>query len=77
MRIALIDDEDDARSTLRELLKAEISSVSIKEATGVVTGLQLIADYQPELVFLDVMMKDGTGFDLLKQLPAINFKLSR
>lgn len=75
MRIALIDDEDDARSTLRELLKAEISSVSIKEATGVVTGLQLIADYQPELVFLDVMMKDGTGFDLLKQLPAINFKL--
>jgi two-component system, LytTR family, response regulator len=75
MTIALIDDEDDARSTLRELLKAEISSVTIKEATGVVTGLQLIADYHPEIVFLDVMMTDGTGFDLLKQLQAINFKL--
>ncbi|HRG08484.1 MAG TPA: response regulator, partial [Cyclobacteriaceae bacterium] len=47
----------------------------IQEADHVAAGLKLIASYQPDLVFLDVMMPDGTGFDLLKQLPTIPFKL--
>lgn len=75
MNVALIDDEDDARYTLRSLLVQEDSKFSIQEANNVATGLQLIREYKPELVFIDVMMPDGTGFDLLKQLPAIDFKL--
>jgi two-component system, LytTR family, response regulator len=75
MKIALIDDEADARATLRSLLKSEVPSAIIEEATGVSEGLELIQKYKPEIVFLDVMMKDGTGFDLLKQLSAIDFKL--
>jgi two-component system, LytTR family, response regulator len=75
MRIALIDDETDARATLRSLLETDEPSAIIEEATGVSEGLALIRNQKPEIVFLDVMMKDGTGFDLLKQLPAINFKL--
>jgi two-component system, LytTR family, response regulator len=75
MKVALIDDEDDARYTLRTLLSQEDSKFNIQEATSVGTGLKLIRVHKPELVFLDVMMKDGTGFDLLKQLPTIDFKL--
>jgi two-component system, LytTR family, response regulator len=75
MNVALIDDEDDARYTLRSLLLQEDSLFNIQEANGVTKGLQLIREYKPALVFLDVMMRDGTGFDLLKQLPAIDFKL--
>lgn len=75
MNVALIDDEDDARYTLRSLLLQEDSIFNIQEANSVAKGLQLIREYKPELVFLDVMMPDGTGFDLLKQLPAIDFKL--
>jgi two-component system, LytTR family, response regulator len=75
MKVAIIDDEEDARVTLRTFLLSEDSAVFIKEANGVASGLSLISTFAPDLVFLDVMMKDGTGFDLLKQLPAINFKL--
>lgn len=75
MKVALIDDEHDALYTLRSLLIQEDSTFNIQEATSVATGLQLIREHKPELVFLDVMMADGTGFDLLKQLPAIDFKL--
>ena len=75
MKVALIDDEEDARYTLRNLLMQEDGSLRIQEANGVQVGLKLIHEYKPELVFLDVMMKDGTGFDLLKQVSAIDFKL--
>lgn len=75
MKVALIDDEDDARYTLHSLLLQEDSRFNIQEANSVATGLQLIYNHKPELVFLDVMMPDGTGFDLLKQLPFIDFKL--
>jgi two-component system, LytTR family, response regulator len=75
MKVAIIDDEEDARTTLRMFLLSEESTATIQEATGVTAGLKLIYDFRPEIVFLDVMMKDGTGFDLLKQLPSIDFKL--
>jgi two-component system LytT family response regulator len=75
MKVALIDDEVDARKALRALLQQEMPSAIIEEATSIATGLTLIKSSQPDIVFLDIMMKDGTGFDLLKQLPAINFKL--
>lgn len=75
MKIAIIDDEPDARFALRKLLEALQQGNTIVEADGVLEGLKVIHQYKPDLVFLDVMMKDGTGFDLLKQLPIINFKL--
>lgn len=75
MKIALIDDEADARATLRALISIHLPTADFREADGITAGLSLIHQYQPEAVFLDVMMKDGTGFDLLKQLPAISFKL--
>jgi two-component system LytT family response regulator len=75
MKVALIDDEEDARYTLRSLVGQVDSSFNMLEANSVATGLKLIREHRPEIVFLDVMMKDGTGFDLLKQLPAIDFKL--
>jgi len=75
MKVAIIDDEPDARKTLRYFLTTLHPACQIQEADHVAAGLKLIASYQPDLVFLDVMMPDGTGFDLLKQLPAIPFKL--
>ena len=45
------------------------------QADGVVTGLEKIAAFNPDVVLLDVEMNDGTGFELLKQLVHPMFQL--
>lgn len=75
MKMALIDDELDARKTLQTYLLQEEPSANIQQADGIKSGLEVIHSFHPDIVFLDVMMKDGTGFDLLKQLTSIDFKL--
>ena len=47
----------------------------VGSAEGVVTGAKLIKEIKPALVFLDIQMKDGSGFDLLEILGDVNFKL--
>jgi two-component system LytT family response regulator len=71
----IIDDEAAARKTLRELLAAHLPEIQVQEeAASVADGIALINQHSPELVFLDVQMPDGTGFDLLGSLPEISFK---
>ena len=47
----------------------------VKTANSVETAYQAINEYQPDLIFLDIQMPDGTGFDLLKKFDKINFKV--
>lgn len=75
MKVAIIDDEPDARSILKQYLQLLISDVQLEEANSVDAGLHLIDWFKPELVFLDVMMPDGTGFDLLSKINTITFKV--
>ena len=42
---------------------------------SVESGLKVIEEIQPDLVFLDIQMPDGTGFDLLKMIPQKNFEV--
>lgn len=72
----IIDDETKSREVLKFLLnELEQKITVIGEANSVKTGKKLIEDMQPEVVFLDVEMLDGTGFNLLEELSEINFKL--
>lgn len=65
----LIDDMSDARETLKTELSAWCPAVTILgEADGVVSGAKLIREKKPKLVFLDIQMNDGSGFDLLEIL---------
>lgn len=71
----IIDDEPGARKTLRDLLAAHVPEIQLlDEAANITDGAALINRYAPDLVFLDVQMPDGTGFDLLSNLHEINFK---
>ena len=75
-RIVLIDDEPDARRTLRKFLTDLCPQVEIAgEADGVENGYFLICQQKPDAVLLDISMKDGTGFDLLDKFPRPNFKV--
>jgi two-component system LytT family response regulator len=73
----LIDDESAGRGIIVQNLKRyflnEIEIVG--EADSVKSGVMIINKVKPQLVFLDIQMHDGTGFDLLDMLPKIDFAL--
>lgn len=75
LKTVIIDDEEDARSMLQLLLKKYPSVEIIGEAASVKEGVELINASNPMLVFLDIELTDGTGFDLLNQFSASNFQV--
>lgn len=76
MKAILIDDEAKGRSALKNLLTLLDDSVQVMaEAASVAEGVALIDDSEPELVFLDIQMDDGTGFDVLEQIRFKDFQL--
>jgi len=76
IKAIIIDDIQQARDTLKEDLKTYCPDVEIiGEAEGVVSGVKLLKAHQPDVLFLDIQMQDGSGFDLLEILPEINFKI--
>ena len=65
----IIDDEANGRLVLREKLKLFCPEVEVLgEAENGKTGLDIIRQYHPELIFLDVEMPEMNGFELLNQL---------
>jgi two-component system LytT family response regulator len=76
IQAALIDDEAHSRQTLRALLSDYCPQVDIVgEADGVLSGYKLLQASKLHVLFLDVQMEDGTGFDLLKKLPQPDFQV--
>lgn len=70
----IVDDEENGRTILRKLLAEFCPRVRVLgEAANVESGIALIEETQPDLVFLDVKMPFGTGFDLLEQIGEVDF----
>ncbi len=75
LKAVIIEDEAVSRETLRNYLTKYCNEVHIAgEADSVKTGLEVIARYKPEVVFLDVEMPYGNAFDLLDQIEDKNFE---
>lgn len=68
IRALIIDDERLARSELKRLLQAHAGIDVVGEAANIVEAEALIRSMTPDLVFLDVQMPGGSGFDLLTRL---------
>ncbi len=76
MKAVVVDDEYAARESLHELLKEYCNTVEIiGEADAVEAGKKVIEEKKPELVFLDINLIDGTGFQILERLKNRNFQL--
>ncbi len=76
MNVFLLDDEKNARETVKAYLsRSTLSISSIQEASSVSEGLETLAQFKPDLAFLDINLPDGTSFDLLSQLDSIDFKI--
>ncbi|MBI5648443.1 MAG: response regulator transcription factor [Ignavibacteriae bacterium] len=67
LRAVLVEDEPLCRETLRELLVRECLQVTVvAEADSVAAAVECIPRAAPDLLFLDVELPDGTGFDVLE-----------
>ncbi len=76
IRTVVIDDELNGRNIIKSFVEKYCTGIEvIAEADSVASGLDCITENNPDLVFLDIQMQDGTGFDLLEKLPKRNFKL--
>ena len=75
IRAIIIDDERQFIGNLKTLLSSSPDVMIVGEARSVESGIQQINELEPELIFLDVEMEDGTGFDLLKQIDRSDFRV--
>ncbi|MEM6966344.1 MAG: LytTR family DNA-binding domain-containing protein [Bacteroidota bacterium] len=76
MNALLIDDEQKAVVILRSLIQEFCPQVNlVGTADSLESGLVAINKLQPDLVFLDIEMPGGSGFDLLRKLPHLNFEI--
>ncbi len=74
IKAVIIDDESDAVEFIASIIEEYCKDVELLgSANSAREGADLIREKQPELVFLDVEMPHGTGFDLLESFPEKNF----
>ncbi len=71
MRALIVDDEPLARRELRRLLAPFAWVEIVGEASDVEEARERVESLLPDVVFLDVQMPGGTGFDLLTQLDRV------
>jgi len=75
-RALIIDDITDARKNLRRDIFDWCPDVEIVgEADGVLSGAKEIRRLKPDLIFLDIQMQDGSGFDLLDVVGELSLRV--
>jgi two-component system LytT family response regulator len=77
IKALLIDNEAHIREDVREKLETYFKDeiLIVGEAEGVETGLKAIEEHNPDLLFLDIHMDDGTGFDLINKSTKKDFEV--
>lgn len=76
LKTIIIDDEIKSRETLAYLLDKNCKDIEvIGQGFNVESAVLLINRYKPDLIFLDINLPDGTGFDILKKINSFNLKI--
>lgn len=71
----LVDDEQDSREILANYLAKYCPDIELLEkCDGVKSALESVVRHHPDIVFLDIEMPYGNGFDFLDQVDEINFE---
>jgi len=74
MTAVIIEDELHSREFLKNVLRQLCPDLELLgTAESVPTGVALLEHTRPDLVFLDIEMQSGTGFDLLQQVARTDF----
>lgn len=69
IKVIIVEDEQNSRDLLRAAIENfTVGLEIIGEATNVESGVKLINSLMPDVIFLDIELPDGKGFDVLDQL---------
>jgi two-component system LytT family response regulator len=73
-KVLIIDDENRTRQLIANMIDSFGFDVqTIPEGENVESGIKAIEKHNPDIVFLDIQMPDGTGFDVLRSIENKNF----
>jgi two-component system, LytTR family, response regulator len=72
LRTVVVEDEPVSRDLLTTLLDAEVDLEVVGFAGQVAEAVDMIEETQPDVVFMDIEMPDGTGFDVITAIGPAN-----
>ena len=72
----IVEDEEKYTRILKKMLLENCPQIEIVgEASDIESAFELINETNPDLVLLDIVLPNGTAFDLLDRLMPINFEI--
>lgn len=75
-KVLIIDDENRTRNLISNMIQSfGLDIETIPEGENVKSGIEAIKKHNPDIVFLDIQMPDGTGFDVIQSIPDKNFEV--
>jgi two-component system LytT family response regulator len=76
IKALIIDDENRTRDLIAKMITSfDLGIEAIPVGENVQSGIKAIEEIHPDIVFLDIQMPDGTGFDVLKSVKNKNFEV--
>jgi two-component system LytT family response regulator len=76
MNVIIVDDEASVRNSISRVLRELDPGIKIiAEGSNVEEGYNAVINNKTDLLFLDVEMPDGSGFDLINRLIPVDFKV--
>ncbi len=76
LKAVIIEDEKHSRETLKSMLEEFCKEVQvIAMASSVEEAVKVLSIYSPDIVFLDIELQSGVGFDVLNQIKDPNFEV--
>ena len=74
LKAVIVEDEKNSQELLKELIHEYCEGIEVHGIGGsVAEGLKAIQEVQPDLLFLDIELPDGDGFQVLEKTPNITF----
>jgi len=76
MKAIIVEDEENGRIALKNLIENYCPKITqLNLAKNVSEAIELINKERPQVLFLDIELPDGTGFNILEQIPKYNYTI--
>lgn len=76
LKAVVIDDENKARATLCDMIRNYCSDIEVvADCLNISSAIVAVKEHRPDIVFLDISMPEGNGFELLEHFRELTFEI--